>query len=41
VAVPAPLREIPLIPDDAPFTREQRAWLSGFLAALLTPPEAA
>ena len=28
-----------LIPDDAPFTEEQRAWLSGFLMALLTPQE--
>jgi sulfite reductase (NADPH) flavoprotein alpha-component len=27
-----------LIPDDAPFSAEQRAWLSGFLVALLTPP---
>jgi sulfite reductase (NADPH) flavoprotein alpha-component len=33
-----------LIPEDAPFTPEQRSWLSGFLAAVLTapppPPEA-
>jgi sulfite reductase (NADPH) flavoprotein alpha-component len=28
-----------LIPDDAPFSPEQRAWLSGFLMALLAPPE--
>ena len=28
---PAP---VPLIPDTAPFTAEQRAWLNGFLAGL-------
>jgi sulfite reductase (NADPH) flavoprotein alpha-component len=26
-----------LIPENAPFSAEQRAWLSGFLAALVTP----
>jgi sulfite reductase (NADPH) flavoprotein alpha-component len=25
----------PLIPDNAPFSAEQRAWLNGFLAAVL------
>ena len=25
---------VPLIPDTAPFTPEQRAWLNGFLAGL-------
>src|SRR2546423_7450713 len=28
----------PFIPDHAPFTREQRAWLNGFLAALFSAP---
>ena len=28
---PAP---VPLIPESAPFTAEQRAWLNGFLAGL-------
>ena len=38
--IPAP--EVPsLIPEDAPFTREQRVWLNGFLAALLAPAEPA
>src|ERR1700722_10657641 len=27
-----------LIPEGAPFSQEQRAWLSGFLAAVLTAP---
>src|SRR5690349_13547840 len=27
--------QIPYIPDTAPFTPEQRAWLNGFLAGLL------
>jgi sulfite reductase (NADPH) flavoprotein alpha-component len=27
---------IALLPEDAPFTREQRAWLNGFFAGLLT-----
>ena len=31
----APVPVIPLIPDNAPFTPEQRAWLSGFLAGAL------
>ena len=28
-------KQIPLIPDTAPFTAEQRAWLNGFLAGVL------
>ena len=27
---------IPLIPDTAPFTPEQRAWLNGFFAGLVS-----
>ncbi|MDD5260974.1 MAG: flavodoxin domain-containing protein [Methylacidiphilales bacterium] len=30
---------IPFIPENAPFTPEQRAWLNGFLAAWLAVPE--
>jgi sulfite reductase (NADPH) flavoprotein alpha-component len=30
---------VPLIPDSAPFTSEQRAWLNGFLAAWLARQE--
>ncbi len=30
------LPRIALLPEDAPFTREQRAWLNGFFAGLLT-----
>ena len=26
-----------LIPDDAPFSVEQRSWLSGFLASIVVP----
>jgi sulfite reductase (NADPH) flavoprotein alpha-component len=32
---------VPLIPDSAPFTPEQRAWLNGFLAGLYGGAEAA
>ena len=32
---PSPIPVIPLIPENAPFTAEQRAWLSGFLAGAL------
>ena len=31
---------IPLIPDNAPFSEEQRAWLNGFLAGLYGNPDA-
>jgi len=27
----------PILPDNAPFSSEQRAWLNGFLAAMLSP----
>ncbi len=35
---------VPFIPDNAPFTPEQRAWLNGFLAGIFSsasssPPE--
>ncbi|MDB6025200.1 MAG: cysJ 2 [Verrucomicrobiales bacterium] len=30
---------IPFIPETAPFTAEQRAWLNGFLAGLLAAPQ--
>ena len=30
------MTSIPLIPDSAPFSREQRAWLNGFLAGILS-----
>ncbi len=30
----------PLLPENAPFNAEQRAWLSGFFAALIGSPEA-
>jgi sulfite reductase (NADPH) flavoprotein alpha-component len=29
------MKIVPLIPEDAPFTVEQRAWLNGFLAGVL------
>ena len=32
---------VPFIPDSAPFTAEQRAWLNGFLAGLLSRSEPA
>lgn len=32
---------LPIIPDSAPFSSEQRAWLNGFLAGLLSRGEAA
>ncbi len=31
------MTQIPFIPETAPFTNEQRAWLNGFLAGLLSP----
>ena len=30
------MSSVPLIPESAPFTQEQRAWLNGFLAGLLS-----
>ena len=37
-----PLTSIPYVPESAPFTPEQRAWLNGFLAGLFSqaPQEA-
>ena len=32
---PAPA-SVPVIPDGAPFSMEQRAWLNGFFAGLLS-----
>jgi sulfite reductase (NADPH) flavoprotein alpha-component len=34
MAVPLPLIPVPLIPESAPFSPAQRAWLNGFLAGL-------
>lgn len=31
------MNQIPFIPETAPFTTEQRAWLNGFLAGLFSP----
>lgn len=33
--------QVPLIPESAPFTSEQRAWLNGFLAGILSRGEGA
>ena len=33
-----PIVSVPLIPEDAPFTPEQRSWLNGLLAGLFQPP---
>ena len=33
---PFPARWVPVIPESAPFTPEQRAWLNGFLAGLFS-----
>ena len=33
--MPAPSVSLPVLPDTAPFTPEQRAWLNGFFAGLL------
>ncbi|MFG1301112.1 sulfite reductase subunit alpha [Xanthobacter sp. V3C-3] len=32
---------VPVLPDSAPFTSEQRAWLNGFFAAILSADQAA
>ncbi len=37
----APPPMVPLIPENAPFTAEQRAWLNGFVAVLIAPDVAA
>lgn len=31
------VRSVPLIPEDAPFTPAQRAWLNGFIAGMFAP----
>ncbi len=36
-ATPPPATPPPFIPDNAPFSIEQRAWLNGFLAGLFAP----
>ena len=33
-------QNIPFIPDNAPFTAEQRAWLNGFLAGIFSTADA-
>ncbi|MDA0811976.1 MAG: flavodoxin domain-containing protein, partial [Verrucomicrobia bacterium] len=35
------MNQVPVIPESAPFTLEQRAWLNGFLAGLLSRGETA
>ncbi len=37
----APPIVAPLIPENAPFSPEQRAWLNGFIAGLIAPDIAA
>jgi sulfite reductase (NADPH) flavoprotein alpha-component len=37
----SPPAMLPLLPETAPFTAEQRAWLNGFFAGLLAPSEVA
>jgi sulfite reductase (NADPH) flavoprotein alpha-component len=37
IVVPPPAI-IPLLPETAPFSAEQRAWLNGFFAGLMAPP---
>jgi len=32
--IPSPTQPVPFIPDNAPFSAEQRAWLNGFLAGI-------
>jgi sulfite reductase (NADPH) flavoprotein alpha-component len=39
--MPGPVSYVPFIPDSAPFTAEQRAWLNGFLAGIYSKTEAA
>ena len=36
MTVQSPLPQTPLIPDSAPFSHEQRAWLNGFFAGILS-----
>ena len=37
--MPGPVSQVPFIPDNAPFTAEQRAWLNGFLAGIYSHTE--
>ena len=39
--MPGPVSHVPFIPDNAPFTAEQRAWLNGFLAGIYSSAEPA
>ena len=41
MTVHAAIEPIALVPETAPFSAEQRAWLSGFLAALIEPDDPA
>jgi sulfite reductase (NADPH) flavoprotein alpha-component len=36
---PASVQTVPFVPDDAPFSPEQRAWLNGFLAGIYSTTE--
>jgi sulfite reductase (NADPH) flavoprotein alpha-component len=36
MTIQEPMRAVPVIPETAPFSPEQRAWLSGFFAGLLS-----
>jgi sulfite reductase (NADPH) flavoprotein alpha-component len=33
----SPVRSVPVVPEEAPFTPAQRAWLNGFLAGMFAP----
>ncbi len=33
-----PMPAVSYLPETAPFSEEQRAWLNGFFAAVLSPP---
>jgi sulfite reductase (NADPH) flavoprotein alpha-component len=37
--MPGPVSYVPFIPENAPFTAEQRAWLNGFLAGIYSHTE--
>ena len=39
--MPGPVSHVPFIPESAPFTAEQRAWLNGFLAGIYSSTEPA
>src|SRR6266851_1454142 len=40
-SMPGPVSHVPFIPESAPFTAEQRAWLNGFLAGIYSSAEPA